>query len=451
MKRRHIGYLFAMFMMLWTAYSYAQVNTWQDIYKVKKKDTIFGIAQRYGITIVDLMEANPEMKQEGYQLKKGTTLFVPFPKKAVVAATPVAKKEPTRTDVRKRAIKVGIMLPLHNVDGDGRRMVEYYRGFLMACEELKTQGISVDVHARNVPIDADIRQTLLDKNAKDCDIIFGPLYTPQVKALGDFCKTYRIKMVIPFSITSDEVTHNPQIFQIYQSVSATTNQSISAFMERFPNHHPIFIDCNDSTSKKGAFTFGLRNQLEKKGIKYSITNLKSSEEQFAKAFSRSQPNVVILNTGRSPELNIAFAKLNSLATIAPNLSISLFGYTEWLMYTKYNLENFHKFDTYIPTTFYYNPLSAAVQRIERNYRKWFKQEMQQALPRFALTGYDHANYFLQGLHKYGEGFKGSKSEAASTPVQTQLHFVKHAEGGMQNANFVLIHYKTNQNIESISY
>lgn len=72
MKKRHIGYLFAMFMMLWTAYSYAQVNTWQDIYKVKKKDTIFGIAQRYGITIVDLMEANPEMKQEGYQLKKGT-------------------------------------------------------------------------------------------------------------------------------------------------------------------------------------------------------------------------------------------------------------------------------------------------------------------------------------------------------------------------------------------
>ena len=30
----------------------------------------------------------------------------------------------SKTDVRKRAIRVGVMLPLHDVDGDGKRMVE---------------------------------------------------------------------------------------------------------------------------------------------------------------------------------------------------------------------------------------------------------------------------------------------------------------------------------------
>jgi hypothetical protein len=150
------------------------------------------------------------------------------------------------------------MLPLHDVDGDGRRMVEYYRGMLLACEDLKAQNISVDVYAWNVPIDADIRQTLLEKNAENCDIIFGPLYTKQVKAMADFCRTYDIKMVIPFSIQGNEVNVNPQVYQVYQCPTSLNDDAMKAFRERFPNQHPVFIDCNDSLSQKGAFTMGLR-------------------------------------------------------------------------------------------------------------------------------------------------------------------------------------------------
>ena len=69
------------------------------------------------------------------------------------------------------------MLPLHNNDGDGRRMLEYYRGMLMACDSLKLQNISVQVNTWNVDINADIKQFLSEPNLEKCDIIFGPLYT----------------------------------------------------------------------------------------------------------------------------------------------------------------------------------------------------------------------------------------------------------------------------------
>ena len=36
--------------------------------------TVFGIANKYGLSLPELMEANPEMKQEGYVLQKGATL-----------------------------------------------------------------------------------------------------------------------------------------------------------------------------------------------------------------------------------------------------------------------------------------------------------------------------------------------------------------------------------------
>ncbi|MGI6242535.1 MAG: LysM peptidoglycan-binding domain-containing protein [Prevotella sp.] len=428
----------------------AQVNKWQDMYKVKKKDTIFGIAKKYGITMPELMNANPEMKTDGYELKKGDYIFIPFHKEEAVqqTATPTAESKATP---KGKTIRVGVMLPLHNVDGDGHRMVEYYRGFLLALEDLTAAGISTDVHAWNVNIDADITKFTKDPAAARCDIIFGPLYTHQVHGLAEFCKARNIKMVIPFSINGDDVARYSQIFQVWESPDKMNNNAVEAFLERFPNAHPVIIDCNDTTSRKGIFTSALRNRLANRHIDYSITNLNSSESMFAKAFRNGQPNVVVLNTGRSPELNVALSKLESLQNNHPSLRISLYGYTEWLMYTENNLDKFHRFDTYIPTHFYHNPLDAGTRRVEQNYRRWFRQDMQYALPRFAITGYDHAQFFLRGLHVYGKKFKGTRDQNIYTALQNPLKFEQVGSAGMQNEFFQLIHYAPGDRIESIAY
>lgn len=427
---------------------FAQTTKWRDIYTVKKKDTVFGIANKYGLTLPELMDANPEMKKEGYMLQKGATLFIPFEnttaqKTATTQRTTVAKKANT--------VNVGVMLPLHDIDGDGKRMVEYYRGILMACEQLKQQGISTNIHAWNVPIDADIRTTLVQEGANSCDLIFGPLYTKQVAPLADFCKNYGIKMVIPFSINGDNVERTKEIFQVYQAPESLNDATIKAFLNRFKNVHPIFVDCNDTTSRKGNFTFGLRKELEKRKIAYNITNVNSSLDYFAKAFVPSKQNVVVLNTGRSPQLTQVLNKLDEFSAKYPGAVVSLFGYTEWLMYAKYNLDRFYKYDTYIPSTFYYNANSAKVIDLERRYNTWFHQPMQVAMPRFAITGYDHAMFFIQGVNKYGKDFTGDKSQVNYQPVQTPLHFEKTKKGGYRNQVLQLIHYTFNRQIEAVTY
>ena len=352
-------------------------------------------------------------------------------------------------DVRQRAIRVGVMLPLHNINGDGKRMIEYYRGILMACDSLKQSGISVDIHAWNAAEDADIIQILHDNDAARCDIIFGPLYSRQMQAMSDFVQRNDIRLVIPFSINAPQLLTNPNIFQIWQSPTNVTNSSIDRYLENFKDYHPVFIDCNDSTSKKFPFTSGLRRQLDNRGIVYNITNLKSSEEQFSKAFSRTQKNIVILNTGRSQELGVAFAKLNGLLLKEPTLEISMFGYTEWLSYTRTHLDNFYKYDTYIPSAFHYNPLTPQTQRLEQKYRWNFHSDMQHALPRFALTGFDHAFFFLKGLHKYGKSFNGAAGMFGYPPVQTPLMFERLGNGGFQNRSVSLVHYTTDHRMEMI--
>ena len=291
-----------------TETAFCQTQKWREIHKVKKKETIFGIARQYGITIQDLVDANPEMNTPGYELKKDSYICIPYPKQETSSPqpveTPVSVNRQATTVKKTRAkgapIRRGVMLPLHDINGDGRRMVEYYRGILMACDSLKKMGISVDVHAWNTPDNVPIAPVLRENAARECDLIVGPLYSKQMAELSNFATENDIRLVIPFSINAPQLQTNRNIFQVYQAPSAVNEAMIEQFLKRFGDTHPVFIDCNDSTSTKGSFTAGLRRRLEAKGIAYSLTNLKSSESNFSKAFSTTKPNVVILNTGRSP-------------------------------------------------------------------------------------------------------------------------------------------------------
>ncbi len=439
----------------------SQVQTFKEMHKVKRKETIFGIARDNGLTVQELIDANPEMTAAGYELKKGKYIKIPFPSNNSSNSTTMStstqeiqmptKPQVTEVDMRYREIRVGVMLPLHNINGDGKRMVEYYRGILMACDSLRDNGISTDIRAWNVAEDSDITEILKDPLAANRDVIVGPLYTKQVKALSDFAREHNIRVLIPFSINSPEVFSNGLIFQVFQNGNILNDSYTSCFYDRYKDYHTVIIDCNDSTSTKGGFTSTLRRKLEAEGHKYSITNLRSTESMFQKSFSETKPNVVVLNTSRQQDLNVALAKINGMTMTRPEMQVAVFGYPEWLMYTNYHLDDFYKYDVCIPSTYYMNPLLPHVARFKQKYRWNFHQDMQSYHQRFAVTGFDHAFFFIKGLHMYGQSFTGASGMVGYTPYQTPLHFERLSDGGLQNRARMFVHYTKDQRIETINF
>ena len=248
-----------------------------------------------------------------------------------------------------------------------------------------------------------------------------------------------------------ELYTNRGLFQVYQSPNDQTESTARRCAQFFKGYHPVIIDCGDTTSTKGSFTSTYRRQLEIADVPYSITNLKSSDANFAKAFVKDQPNLVILNTARSRELLAAFGRLGDIKINNPGIQISMFGYTEWMMYAHYQQDNFHKYNVYIPAPFYTNLQSPLVQRQQSLYRQYFREDMMSALPRFALTGFDHALFFLRGLHKYGMTFDGAAGRFGYQPLQTPLKFERMGNGGLQNRAFMFVHYKDDRTIETVNY
>ena len=418
-------------------------------HKVKKGETIYGIARSYGITEAELRAANPGMERSDYLLKKGSTIIIPAAGQQQVTQTNVQTEA---DDVRQRAIRMGVMLPLHDINGDGRRMVEYYRGLLMACDSLKHEGISIDVYAWNTPDTGDITEILAKPEASRCDIIFGPLYSKQMNDLSAFTLKHGIMLVIPYSINAPQVAANPHIFQVYQSPESLNESTCRRFADWFMDYHPVIVDCDDPNSTKGSFTAALRKELENRHVSYNLTSLKSVNSLFASAFSTHRPNVVVLNSARNSDMEVVFIKLKDLLSANQGLEVSLFGYTEWMALQESQATNFHKYDVYIPAPFYPGMAPSLAKRLAQKYRQNFQRDMSSYMPPLAMTGFDHAMFFLRGLHKYGKTFDGAAGRFNYTPVQTPLKFEQQGSGaGYLNRAYMFVHYKPNGQIDTISY
>lgn len=432
-------------------------NQWRDIHKVKRHETVFGIARNYDITIDELLDANPEMREKGYELKKGDQIFIPYSKnsKPAVQSKTENTKQKEVAPAGPSVVRVGVMLPFLDHSSEGTRMVEYYRGVRAALDTLSKEGIKTEVNLWNINKDSVLTKVLAhNPSIAKQNIILGPLYTSQVHTLAEFCRKNNVALVMPFSIDADDATTNPNVFQIYQSDSQLAGRSIGAFIERFAKtHRPIFVNTNTPQDGKYAFTKALRETLQSRGIKEELTYINTPLREFAKHFSQTQPNVIILNSAAYKPLERLFEKLDSLKKIDPSLIISTYGYNEWFIYQPNLEKDYFKYNVHIPTTYYFSRTSDRVEDFERDYKNRYGQGMNpDCLPRMALLGYDHTMYFVRGISKYGRSYVGNeKQNTGFKPLQSRLEFKRLGKGGYQNTNFQIIRFRTDGTMDSLTY
>lgn len=430
-------------------------QSWKEMHKVERKETIFSISQEYGITQEELIAANPELRTQ--KLKKGMFLFIPYPKAETQAETPVTPATaPTNEELfsesqfeRKsiHTIKAALLLPFmigtDNKD-EQQRMTEYYEGVLLALNELKAQNVSVDLYTYDTKGNTATLNTILNKGElKNMDIIIGGVRTANIKLLADYAAKNDIRLVVPFANKVDQVFNNPNIYQVNTPQSYLYSEAYEHFIRKFKGMNVIFLDTNNGDKDKNEFISGLKKELKDNRLTYSQVNINTQTppEKLIAAMDTLSESIFIPVSGKNSALAQIFPTLLQVRRSHPNIQMHLFGYPEWQTYTQEYLSNFYELDTYFYSSFYTNNLFPAAVQFSKNYRNWYGKEMANSYPKYGMLGYDTAYFFLKGLAQQGNKLEDNLDRISVTPIQTGFKFQRvNNWGGFINQKVFFVHF-----------
>ena len=448
MKHTILTFLFILPSLTWAQ---STLSTLEQMHQIKKGETIETVATRYGVTALDILEANPqlEIKHNG-KLKKGTLIMIP--QKPTLQETNIQATEPVAVSVENtcyKHVKAAILLPFEEKTDRAQKMVEFYQGLLMAADSVKKEGTDIDLYALHCGSSEQEMQDVLNGNElTDMTVIFGPANQAQVPILADFCTQHGIRLVLPFAAPNASLKEHPLMYQATTSAANLQQGMAEKIGNAFADRNYIVLKTNQASEKCMTSIECLKQKLHEQGTEMRQMPIDGDDFAIESALNQFKVNCIIPDDLSIKTLNIFFSRIQEFQKEHSQYEIVLLGYPEWQTYTNSLLAKFFEFDTLIYSAYYRNPLEERAAQFDRCFVDNFHRMMQPSYPQFGMMGFDLGYYFLHGLASTGDTFERRQANLSYHPFQNPFFFVRDNEGnGFTNMAVMLIHYTKNQTIE----
>lgn len=403
--------------------------------KVEKGDTFASIAQRHGSTEETVRDANPDMKNP----KKGKTVYIPILAKE--EEEPDSEKVATLYnqvhDISKSdSLRVSLILPLELTANQSRQAnlyTDFYRGFLMAVNEMTKDSGNLQVNVFDTAT-TPLTEILADKRISRSDIIFAPHDKTALQTIAEFGEKHNINVINAFSVGSDLYYDNDHFFQINTPSETMYASAAKAIADKRSNGYRI-VCIKDSAS------------AEKPLLNY----LKKDVEDLQYIDAEDLENAEMLQMLLPHDKTIVFvptsASKNFLKHIQPALTrlkndgiyrFSLFGYPEWTGYAEY-YPFFKKVNTTVFSRYAIINSDKATKEFNTRFKYWYGEKPLKSVPEMAPLGYDLGSYFIRTGKATHNDFNMQTSDFNG--LQTALSMQRVSNwGGFVNSAIYLINY-----------
>jgi len=423
---------------------------------IQPQETLYGLSQMYHMKGEDIIDANPGLSVKTFTIGK----IIRIPTNRVTTPIKGGNEEANSSRTNSllsqvfppknvNMIKIALLLPFGvnenaSVPNHPRnRMVEYLEGFLLALKDVKKMDISVKVQTYDTGSDTkEIPALLKKKEMQDINLLIGGFSDEQIKMLSRFAKEKDIPYIIPTSSQSDEPLNNPDVYQINTPQSYLYSKASLAFINKYGKDNIIIVSDDAGASDKKEFIDLLKQDLQDKNIQYKTVVFGNNFYSDIKALlNNSQANVVVPSDDSAETLAKITAPLKGVVESQPNLSLSLFGYPQWQVYSAKFSTDFFRLNTTFYSVFYSDPTSPEVKDFYNLFYKWYTRVLDNNFPKYGILGYDTGMYFIQLINKYGSSFDSHINDLQYTGIQMDFHFVRvNNWGGFINTNMYLINY-----------
>lgn len=409
------------------------------MYKVEKKETIYGICRKFNITEDEFIAANPQLRNE--KLKKNKYVCIPYSNSEIEEAmTPVAEVVEEVED----AFEVGIILPFglsqKKMDSNNHKMLDFYRGFLLALEETKDKLESVNVHAIDESIIDSLGTNVIvnSENYKKLDLIIGPYNSNYINPIVQFASANNMHVVIPFSSKEDYFSTYNNVFQLNVVQSDFYNKTFKHLIDRNKNTNYIFYNSDDK-SENSVFSSSLKNYLTSAGISFKEVN-STAVTEITSLLSQSNNNMLLCSFGSVKVFEKLIKNLDNAEGLS-DYKISIFGQPNWIQFAEDKKNDFSRYNCQYFTKFISDSSINSIKELEDKFEVYFKTEQYPSYPKYGVMGYDIGKYFLNN-EKYF--IDGGDIKNINT-LQTPLKFEK--SKGYFNNQIIFVSYDSNGQLQ----
>lgn len=351
---------------------------------VKPKETIYGISKQYNITKEDLLRANPKLENG---LMIGDTILI-------TSSSPQPTTTPTDNNaiVQKATYRIAYMLPFSaeedknstNID----RFIEFYRGSLLAMEKIKEQGISLEVYTFDTQLGTTkINDILKNGIPKTVDMIIGPAYPEQVAIVADYAKKNNVIQIVPFTSQISNSDRFALQYQFNPSSADLDKVIINNILDKHRTDNVFIVNFASQNSKSYHLPERLEKALKSNSIKYTKLKANSLTADNISALNRNANNLIVLSSCSTQEFKDFVG-----AVSADNKNYTFVVENDIFNYAKADKSLKNKnFVTY--SIFKATPEDKYLNA----YSRYFTVRTQQSTPNYDLLGYDITLYFCKAL------------------------------------------------------
>ncbi len=216
-------------------------------YTVQSGDTVFGILNRFGISLDQLLELNPSITGG---LKAGMVLKI----KAVDAA--YIKKSGD-------ALNVVMMLPFGFDSNDSKyrtMSADFLTGAKLAIERHVQKGLKLDIKVVDAGNEGSFKNSLSQINQENTDLIIGPFFKSNVLEVLNFVGKKKIPVVAPFANSEDLYDYGNLI--IMETADNVYADRIVKEVSQGYNNQKIYILSDSDKTMANAVKAGLSKSLK---------------------------------------------------------------------------------------------------------------------------------------------------------------------------------------------
>lgn len=373
-------------------------------YTVQSGDTVFGILNKFGITLDQLMALNPELSNG---LKTGMVLKIKKKDKIFV------KKTGDR-------LNVVLMLPFGFDTNDSKyRNIssDFLIGAKLAIERNVKGGLPMDVTVVDAGNEKTFKNTLTQLDRDNTDLIIGPFFKSSVLEVLDFVKDQKIPVVAPFANAEDMYDYSNLI--IVGTSDEVYADKIAKEVKEVFSDQKIYIVADPNGSNAGYLKSILTKQLKNPNI---VIVSKASEIKLDQNMMTGQAAPIIAILAQDDE-----DKGNEFAAKMIELSKETSGIKAFGMYYEPVFDK--KADELSKVSLVY--LMDRKINTEGNFEKQiladFKAKYCKVPTKYNIIGFDVVNDILSRENKKGEVLKNM--DKAQTQLATKFDFERIKKGG----------------------